>query len=181
MTSDIVISPCTEWRGNLSGVFIPRLCRPTLTQNGTGYALAEDYDRIKSQIRAGLRICAHEKIQYIVVAGFGLGPCDRNPPQMLAEIWREVICDPILSGRIEAVAFVLRDSSWSTSKRIADEIAQKSGYEFRGQSTTTLTDYEILKRVFSVKEVQRLHSKFNISVAPHRVNTHGEAVRSRKT
>lgn len=105
---------------------------PKLKSNGTCYSFTEERDLAKVKLRAALTICVHQGIQSVVIGDFGLGSY-RNPPQAMAEMWREVfLWDPNLRGRIENVAFVFEDRSQSTVRLILEDAAKRS----RGTSSS---------------------------------------------
>jgi hypothetical protein len=148
---------------------------PKLTQNGTKYSFADERDMVKEKLRGALRICAYNNYSTIVIGDFGLGNGYRNPPQELAELWREVfLYDPDLRGRIKNVAFVFEDPTQSTAQLILDDMAKKArsnGSSASGRSKAkgsslgsalgssaakiSTTDYQIFKQVFDHTEVQR--------------------------
>lgn len=129
---------------------------PKLKSNGTCYSFIEERDLAKVKLRAALTVCAHQGIQSVVIGDFGLGSY-RNPPQAMAEMWREVfLWDPNLRGRIENVAFVFEDRSQSTVRLILEDAAKRS----RGSSSSSAggspTDYDIFTHVFSGSEITRV-------------------------
>ena len=161
---------------------------PKLNQNGTKYSFQEERELVKNKLRAALTICAWHSISSVVIGDFGLGNGYRNPPQELAELWREVLLyDPVLRGRIQTVAFVFEDHSQSTVKLILDDIAKKSkggsssggggssGSKGKGKSSSSHssgssssssasssgypTDYQIFQHVFDPNEIQRVLSQ----------------------
>jgi len=131
---------------------------------------------VKDKLRSALRICAYEGHPYVVIGDFGLGNGYRNPPQELAELWREVVLyDPDLRGRIRQVAFVFEDPSQNTSQLILDDLAKKSksgsssskskskskssSTSSSSSSSSAPTDFHIFEWVFSNQEVQRVLSQ----------------------
>lgn len=156
---------------------------PKLNQNGTKYSFQEERELVKNKLRAALTICAWHSISSVVIGDFGLGNGYRNPPQELAELWREVLLyDPVLRGRIQTVAFVFEDHSQSTAKLILDDIAKKSkggsgsSSKGKGKSSSSShssgsssssssassgypTDYQIFQHVFDPSEIQRVLSQ----------------------
>ncbi|KAL2137104.1 hypothetical protein VTI74DRAFT_8736 [Chaetomium olivicolor] len=161
--------PLDQWRA-LPVVSVPPPRWPKLTQNGTKYSFADEREMVKDKMRGALRICAYNNYSTVVIGDFGLGNGYRNPPQELAELWREVfLYDPDLRGRIRCVAFVFEDPNQSTTQLILDDIAKKakggSSSSSRsktkgGSSTASLngnspTDYQIFAQVFDNNEIQR--------------------------
>jgi hypothetical protein len=148
-------------------------------QNGTKYSFASEREMVKDKLRSALRICAYSEYSNVVIGDFGLGNGYRNPPQELAELWREVLLyDPDLRGRIRQVAFVFEDASQSTTQLILDDLAKKSkggsssskskskskssssgSSSSTSSSSSAPTDYQIFHHVFSDREVQRVLSQ----------------------
>ncbi|KAI0390498.1 hypothetical protein F5Y17DRAFT_56005 [Xylariaceae sp. FL0594] len=162
---------------DLPVVSMPAARWPKLTQNGTKYAFPLERDLVKSKLRSVLRICAYYNHRSVVIGDFGLGNGYRNPPQELAELWREVILyDPDLRGRFDYVAFVFEDPRQSTTKLILDDIAKKSSSSSskgKGKAkassssasssssaqpdhSSSPTDFEIFTHVFSAGEIHNL-------------------------
>lgn len=133
---------------------------------------------VKDKLRSALRICAYLGYSNVVIGDFGLGNGYRNPPQELAELWREVLLyDPDLRGRIRQVAFAFEDANQSTTQLILDDLAKKSksgGSSSKSKSKSSKssssgsssssssgapTDYQIFHHVFSDMEIQRVLSQ----------------------
>ena len=170
--------PPDQWRA-LPVVSVPPARWPKLTQNGTKYSFASEREMVKDKIRGALRICAYTEYASVVIGDYGLGNGYRNPPQELAELWREVLLyDPDLRGRIRHVAFVFEDPSQSTTQLILDDLAKKSKNGSSGSSSKSKsksksssagvgssssssapTDYQIFAHIFNNDEIQRVLSQ----------------------
>jgi hypothetical protein len=164
--------PLEQWQ-DLPVVSVPPPRWPKLTQNGTKYSFSDEREMVKEKMRGALRICAYNNYSTVVIGDFGLGNGYRNPPQELAELWREVcLYDPDLRGRIRCVTFVFEDPTQSTAQLILDDIAKKSKGSSSGSSSRSKTkgssssssgpsmgnsptDFEIFSRVFDTGEIQR--------------------------
>lgn len=176
--------PPDQWR-SLPVVSVPPARWPKLTQNGTKYSFASERELVKDKLRGALRICAYGEFTNVVIGDFGLGNGYRNPPQEMAELWREVLLyDPDLRGRIRQVAFVFEDPNQSTAQLILDDIAKKSKGGSSGSSSKSKskskssssssgshglapTDYQIFRHIFSDNEIHRVlsqpSSKYSLS------------------
>ncbi|KAK1757270.1 hypothetical protein QBC47DRAFT_177936 [Echria macrotheca] len=173
--------PPDQWR-SLPVVSVPPARWPKLTANGTKYSFPTERDLVKDKLRGALRICAYAEYTNVVIGDFGLGNGYRNPPQEMAELWREVLLyDPDLRGRIRQVAFVFEDPSQSTTQLILDDIAKKSkGGSSSGSSSKSKsksksssssssssshpsapTDYQIFRHMFGETEIHRVLSQPN--------------------
>jgi hypothetical protein len=143
---------------------------------GSKYAFPIERDLVKNKTRAALRICAYYGHRSVVIGDFGLGNGHRNPPQELAEIWREVfLYDPDIRGRFDHVAFVFEDVYQSTAKLILDDIAKKSKHghssSSKGKSKSsssssshsadpaTPTDFEIFQHCFSASTIHSIMNR----------------------
>ncbi|PKS11194.1 hypothetical protein jhhlp_002955 [Lomentospora prolificans] len=156
---------------------------PKLSHSGTKYSFDEERDLVKVKLRAALRICLYNGYRYVVIGDFGLGNGCRNPPQEMAELWREVfLYDPDLRGQFLFAAFVFEDERQSTTRFILDDIAKKSKSGGAGGGSTSKsrgkasssstwssssslasgpspTDYEIFEKVFDESEIQAVLSQ----------------------
>lgn len=152
---------------------------PKLRDHGMLYSFKDERDLVKLRMRAALTICVHQDIRSVVIGDFALGSA-RNPPQAVAELWREVfLWDPNLRGRIENVAFVFEDPGQSTVRMIYDEAVKKgrgsSSSHAAGSSSSSsskskskassssgggsggfATDFDIFSYAFSSAEVTRV-------------------------
>ncbi|KAK6953692.1 hypothetical protein Daesc_005997 [Daldinia eschscholtzii] len=112
---------------DLPVVSMPAARWPKLSHGGSKYAFPLEREMVRNKIRAALRICIYYDHRTVVIGDFGLGNGHRNPPQELAELWRDVfLYDPDIRGRFDYVAFVFEDQYQSTAKLIMDDIAKKS-------------------------------------------------------
>src|SRR5262249_23588560 len=118
--------------------------------------------------------CLYNNYDRVVIGDFGLGNSCRNPPQEVAEIWRDVfLFDPELRGQFAYVIFAFEDPTQSTTQLILDEIANRnkqgaSKGRSRGESSGSNsssssrghapTDLGIFQRAFDPAEIQRVLS-----------------------
>ncbi|KAK6220548.1 hypothetical protein LQW54_001993 [Pestalotiopsis sp. IQ-011] len=155
-----------QWNA-LPVISIPAARWPKLSHGGTKYAFPLEREMVMNKIRAGLLMCAEHKYIDVVIMDFGLGNGNRNPPQEIAEMWRDVfLWDPVLRGRFANVAFVFEDPYQSTTKLIMDDIAKKSkgGSSSKKSKSSSVSssssghsspsDYDIFRSVFSPQAVQ---------------------------
>ncbi|KAI1210164.1 uncharacterized protein F4807DRAFT_71731 [Annulohypoxylon truncatum] len=173
-----------QWH-DLPVVSMPAARWPKLSHGGAKYAFPLEREMVRNKIRAALRICAFYEHRAVVIGDFGLGNGHRNPPQELAELWRDVfLYDPDIRGRFDYVAFVFEDQYQSTARLILDDIAKKSKGSSSGSSSghhhgskgksrasassssgsgsgsgAPPTDFEIFSRVFDAGEIQSVLSR----------------------
>lgn len=111
---------------DLPVISVPPTRWPKLKEGGSKYSFVQERDMIREKIRGALRICLFNGYDRVVIGDFGLGNGYRNPPQELAEIWREAfLLDPDLRGQFSYVVFVFEDPDQSTTRLILDEMARK--------------------------------------------------------
>ncbi|KAI0015770.1 hypothetical protein F4780DRAFT_45203 [Xylariomycetidae sp. FL0641] len=163
---------------DLPVVSMPAARWPKLSHMGSKYAFPLERDLVKNKIRSALRMCVYYGHTSVVIGDFGLGNGHRNPPQELAELWRDVfLYDPDIRGRFNHVAFVFEDLYQSTARLILDDIAKKSkghhsssskgkskshGSSSASSSSSTPTvpsDFEIFQHVFDPTEIQAVMSR----------------------
>ena len=162
---------------DLPVVSVPPTRWPKLKDSGSKYSFAEEREMIRDKIRGALRICLYHGYDRVVIGDFGLGNGYRNPPQELAEIWRDVfLFDPDMRGQFVYVIFVFDDGEQSTMRLISEEMARK---ENKGRSSSHKsksrgshdsssssrgsagppTDAAIFQYVFDTTEVERVLSE----------------------
>ncbi|KAF7548873.1 hypothetical protein G7046_g8520 [Stylonectria norvegica] len=155
---------------DLPVVSVPPTRWPKLKDNGLKYSFAEEREMTRDKLRGALRICLYNGYDRVVIGDFGLGNGYRNPPQELAELWRDVfLFDPDLRGQFSYVVFVFEDPLQSTRRNILDEIVKKengSKGKSRAGSTSSSsssrshpsvpTDWHIFEHVFNPAEVDRV-------------------------
>lgn len=138
---------------------------PKLKEKGTKYSFDEERAMIREKIRGALLVCLDRGFDRVVIGDFGLGNGHRNPPQEVAEIWRDVLLfDPVLRGQFVYVSFAFEDPHQSTASVILDEMIKKENKnKARNGEPGTLrasnnlpTDYTIFKHVFSFPEIERV-------------------------
>ncbi|GJN82958.1 hypothetical protein PLIIFM63780_006504 [Purpureocillium lilacinum] len=159
---------------DLPVVSVPPTRWPKLKDNGSRYSFAEERGMMRDKMRGALRICLYNNYDRVVIGDFGLGNSCRNPPQEVAEIWRDVfLFDPELRGQFAYVIFAFEDPTQSTTQLILDEIAKRdkkggSKGRSRGESSGSNsssssrgrapTDLGIFQRAFDPAEIQRVLS-----------------------
>ncbi|KAI0009660.1 hypothetical protein F4779DRAFT_362927 [Xylariaceae sp. FL0662B] len=169
---------------DLPVISMPAARWPKLSHGGSKYAFPLEREMVRNKIRAALRICAYYEHRTVVIGDFGLGNGNRNPPQELAELWREVfLYDPDIRGRFDYVAFVFEDQYQSTARLILDDIAKKdkggrhaggskgkssrshhsgsgsSSGAASSSSSSAPSDFDIFSHVFDPSEIQGVMSR----------------------
>jgi hypothetical protein len=130
------VLPEDEW-ADLPIISMPAVRWPKLKSNGTKYAFSAEREMVKNKLIAALRICIYYRYRDVVIGDFNLGNSYRNPPQELAELWREVfLYEPDIRGWFNCVAFVFEDGSQSTTQLIQDEIDKKDKKDKKHSSSS---------------------------------------------
>ncbi|PFH55010.1 hypothetical protein XA68_11084 [Ophiocordyceps unilateralis] len=166
---------------DLPVVSVPPTRWPKLKDNGSRYSFSEERDMMREKMRGALRICLYHNYDRVVIGDFGLGNSCRNPPQEVAEIWRDVfLFDPDMRGQFAYVVFAFEDAQQSTTRMILDEIARRdrtNGGRSAGAPSSSSTgpatspeasssaaqaeaptDISIFQQVFEDSEIERVLS-----------------------
>ncbi|CAH0019061.1 unnamed protein product [Clonostachys rhizophaga] len=167
-------------------ISVPPTRWPKLKDNGTKYSFSEEREMMREKMGGALRICLYNGYNRVVIGDFGLGNGHRNPPQEVAEIWRDLfLFDPDLRGQFAYVSFIFDDPSQSTARLIVDELTKKaskssssksrhrssgdstsssrtsgsSGSSSSRTSSSSVTDIRIFEQVFDQMEIERVLSR----------------------
>ncbi|KAG6031069.1 hypothetical protein E4U40_007454 [Claviceps sp. LM458 group G5] len=110
---------------HLPVVSVTPLRRPAVKGRGTIYSHEREKNTMRGTICGALRICLYHRYNRVVIGDFGLGSVYRNPPQALAEIWRDLLLfDPVLRGQFAYVVFAFEDPTQSTTQGHWDTLLQ---------------------------------------------------------
>ena len=114
---------------DLPVISVPPTRWPKLKANNgdISYSFPQEKEMMREKMAAALHICLYNGYRRIVIGDFGLGNSYRNPPCLVAEMWRSLfLFDPSIQGHFQQVFFVFEDSEQSTEAHIHDEINRKS-------------------------------------------------------
>ena len=141
-TGGILSSSVVLWRGppddyqtlpelqDLPVVSVPPTRWPKLniTRGELRYSFSQEQEMIRQKMEGALRICLYNGYRSVVIGDFGLGNSYRNPPHLMAEMWRELfLFNPDIRGQFQQVYFIFEDPTQSTISFIHDEMARKAG------------------------------------------------------
>ncbi|KAG6108839.1 hypothetical protein E4U14_003465 [Claviceps sp. LM454 group G7] len=111
-------------------ISVTPLRRPRVKDRGTIYTMYSnecDANTMREKINGALRICLYHRCNRVVIGDFGLGSIYRNPPNELAEIWRDLLLlDPVLRGQFECVIFAFEDPTQSTTQYHWDGLLRRN-------------------------------------------------------
>ena len=157
---------------DLPVVSVPPARWPKLKENGSMYSFSEERELMREKVRGALRICLFNNYDRVIIGDFGLGNGCRNPPQEMAELWRDVLLfDPDLRGHFKYVVFVFDDPTQSTTQFIWDEMARKDKKGTKSaagssrsspregsqaMSSGAPTDLAIFQGAFDASEIERI-------------------------
>ncbi|KAG6156077.1 hypothetical protein E4U37_000589 [Claviceps purpurea] len=160
---------------DLPVVSVPPVRNPDVRGIGRLYSHEKDKSTMREKISRALRVCLDHNYNRVVVGDFGLGDGFLNPPQELAEVWRDLLLfDPNLRGQFRSVHFVFTDPLQSTTqesqKKYEEKRARQAAREgpasaSTGQRTQPLssqpapTDMEVFESVFHPDEIKRVREK----------------------
>ncbi|KAG5992908.1 hypothetical protein E4U52_002439 [Claviceps spartinae] len=140
---------------DLPVVSVPPLQRPLAIRRGTMYKNDKDKNMMKERMCGALRICLYHNYDRVVIGDFGLGEVCRNPPQALAEIWRDLLLfDPVLRGQFAYVVFAFEDPTQSTTQCHWDNLLRvkerQRSLKLAAEGTSSKSTRRTAKRSHSV-------------------------------
>ncbi|CCE28777.1 uncharacterized protein CPUR_02466 [Claviceps purpurea 20.1] len=158
---------------DLPVVSVSPVRNPRVKVNGSLYSYCTDESTMREKICGALRICLHNNYDRAVIGDFGLGDGFHNPPQVVAETWRNLLLfDPDLCGQFESVDFAFVDPMqsttqvfWDKKEKInegnrADHAAKEGTFpSTQGESLSSRrapTDMAIFESVFHPDEIKRV-------------------------
>jgi uncharacterized protein (TIGR02452 family) len=106
----------------LSVVSVPAINHPPLVHIDDTYFIAEELiEPSKEKIRTILRICGTYGHDALVLSAFGCGAF-RNPPNHMAELFKEVFGEPEFKGRFRMIVFAIIDdhNTWQTHNPVGN-------------------------------------------------------------
>ncbi|KAG5959984.1 hypothetical protein E4U57_000340 [Claviceps arundinis] len=163
---------------DLPVVSVPPVRKPDVTAQGL-YSRGKDKSTMREKISRALHVCLDHEYDRAVIGDFGLGDGFLNPPQELAEIWRDLLLfDPNLRGQFRSVHFIFTDPLQSTTQCHRDELQRINEYEWARRrakedpasastrqraeplsSQRAPTDMEVFEAVFHPDEIKRVRKE----------------------
>ncbi|KAI4225108.1 MAG: hypothetical protein L6R36_004165 [Xanthoria steineri] len=102
---------------NLPVISIAPIKRPKLLESGTEYSFDEEKDIMKEKMRSILRIAAIHHHVDLCMGAFGVGPGFRNPPALIASMWRSVLFEEAeFHGVFANVVFAIEKTAESSAQ-----------------------------------------------------------------
>ncbi|KAG6047430.1 hypothetical protein E4U39_000483 [Claviceps sp. Clav50 group G5] len=174
---------------DLPVVSVPPLRKPRVIGNGSLsrvigngsslYTYEKDKSFMREKLSGALRVCLDHRYDRVVIGDFGLGDGFNNPPQELAEVWRDLLLfDPNLRGQFQYVVFAFPDPTQNTTELHRDmhERRIRAAYEkkmhdvaARDSTSSTMvdwpirtpapTDMEIFQSVFHTDKIERVRKQ----------------------
>jgi uncharacterized protein (TIGR02452 family) len=110
-----------EQRWWTSVISVAGLFRPPQTEDGSDFLNGEDRVETREKIKSLLRVAAAEGKKNLVLSALGCGAF-RNPPQAVAQLFKEVLQDREFRGRFQGVWFSVLDRRGSRNYDIFSEV-----------------------------------------------------------
>ncbi|KKA27022.1 hypothetical protein TD95_000550 [Thielaviopsis punctulata] len=149
------------------------------------YSFAEERAQSRQAMQAGLKAVLSQGYSAVVIGDFGLGRNGRNPPRVMAEMWRELfLYDPDIRGQFRTVVFAFASPDVSTEELIYEAAARAANKEaskerrrkggayagsasrshaqyeaaagYGGMGSQRVTDFDIFQAMFHKAEIQRV-------------------------
>ena len=107
---------------------------------------------MKDKIRTALRIAIYYGYPNLCIGSFGLGPGFRNPPEEVANLWKDAFLkDPEFVGHFHDVVFAFEPESRRESS--SSESSSKSSKESTKNASSLARDIEIFRDVFNPSKI----------------------------
>ncbi|TAQ85375.1 hypothetical protein B7494_g6302 [Chlorociboria aeruginascens] len=130
--------------------------RPKLDSSGKKYSFKQEKELMREKIRTALRMAIYYNHSNLCIGSFGLGPGFRNPPEEVAQMWKEAFLDdPEFQGHFGDIVFAFESleslggsSSSSKSSKGSSSKSSSSKSSKSSSSSTSTADFEIFKHIF---------------------------------
>ncbi|KAG5994679.1 hypothetical protein E4U52_000901 [Claviceps spartinae] len=158
---------------DLPVVSVSPVRKPDVTAKGF-YSRGKDKSTMREMISGALRVCLEHEYDRVVIGDFGLGDGFLNPPQDLAEIWRDLLLfDPNLREQFRSVHFVFTDPLQSTTQCHRDELQRINEYEWaRRRAKEDPASASTRQRAESLSSqpapTPHGHGRFSVHISPRR-------------
>lgn len=141
-------------------ISVPTVKRPKLDSSGKKYSFKTERELMKASIKTALRIAIFYGYDKIVIGTYGLGPGFKNPPEEVANIWRELLVrDNEFNQQFSAIIFAFEPCEGpGGSSSSSPSSSSKSSKSSSSSSKTCFThELEIFRQTF---KPANLHGAF---------------------
>lgn len=129
--------------------------RPKLDTSGKKYSFKQEKELMKDKIRTALRIAIYYGYPNLCIGSFGLGPVFRNPPEEVANMWKDAFLrDPEFVGHFHDVVFAFEPEHLAPSSSKSSSKSSKSSTK---STSSSARDIDIFRDVFNPSKI---HSTF---------------------
>ncbi|KAB8293295.1 hypothetical protein EYC80_007624 [Monilinia laxa] len=151
--------PWSEYK-SLPIISVPTVKRPKLDSSGKRYSFKTERELMKASIKTALRIAIFYSYDKIVIGTYGLGPGFKNPPEEVANIWRELLVrDNEFNQQFSAIIFAFEPCEGAGgSNSSSPSSSSKNSKSSSSSSKTSFThELEIFRQTF---KPANLHGAF---------------------
>lgn len=140
-------------------ISVPTVKRPKLDSSGKKYSFKTERELMKASIKTALRIAIYYGYDKIVIGTFGLGPGFKNPPEEVANIWRELLVrDNEFNQQFSAIIFSFEPCEGPGGSSSSPSSSSKSSKSSSSSSKTSFThELDIFRQTF---KPANLHGAF---------------------
>ncbi|KAM3076276.1 hypothetical protein ACMFMF_005610 [Clarireedia jacksonii] len=141
--------PWPEYK-SLPIISVPTVKRPKLDSSGKKYSFKTERELMKASMKTALRIAIFYQYDRIVIGTFGLGPGFKNPPEEVANLWRELLVhDNEFNEQFSAVIFAFEPSEGPSSSTGSSANAASSSKSPRSNGSSSKPSFAHELEVFS--------------------------------
>lgn len=126
--------------------------RPKLDSSGKKYSFKQEKELMKDKIRIALRIAIYYGYPNLCIGSFGLGPGFRNPPEEVANMWKDAFLrDPEFVGHFHDIVFAFEPESLLAAT--SSKSSSKSSKNSNKSASSSGRDIDIFRDVFNPSKI----------------------------
>ncbi|PQE06954.1 Mitochondrial chaperone bcs1 protein [Rutstroemia sp. NJR-2017a WRK4] len=130
-------------------ISVPTVKRPKLDSSGKKYSFKTERELMKASMKTALRIAIFYHYDKIVIGTFGLGPGFKNPPEEVANLWRELLVhDSEFNAQFSAVIFAFEACEEPSSSSSSSSSAASSPKSSRSTGSSGKPSFALELEVF---------------------------------
>jgi hypothetical protein len=126
--------------------------RPKLDSSGKKYSFKQEKELMRDKIRTALRIAIYYGYPNLCIGSFGLGPGFRNPPEEVANMWKDTFLrDPEFVGHFHDVVFAFEPECLLASS--SSKSSSKSSKSSSKSTSSSARDIDVFRDVFNPSKI----------------------------